>query len=91
MSVAEVHRVDAIAVRDGWAVLSIYQFEPWDTLEQPSELLDHKIATALAYVRSATFQARYHRLPVRIELSTSEPPDDEVLALCARRGVEVLR
>ncbi len=87
MSLSDPARIDAVGVRDGWAVIAMHHFGEWQPLHERVEALTWKISAAQAHVATPGFQAKYHRLPVRLELRASEDPPPEVVALCARFGV----
>lgn len=89
MSVARFDVVDAVTARDGWAVLSIHEFGDWADLDDPADAVRRKLGGYFDHIESARFLARYHRLPVRIELVSREPVPDGVAALCRRLGVIV--
>lgn len=91
MSVEHSERIDIVGVRDGWAVLTICQFEPWDTLDDPAEALRRKLETYYQHMASAAFRAVAYRLPMRIELQTTEPLTDELQELCRLHAVVVAR
>lgn len=90
MSIERTDTVDAVAVRDGWAVLSIHAFGEWEDIENPGALLEAKLRTYFEHVESPRFQARLHRVPARIELVSRDPVPEPVRALCTRYGVTVL-
>lgn len=89
MSLADARRVDAVGVRDGWVVVAIHHFGPWEPVHEQVDALLWKVASAQAHVASAAFQAKYHRLPVRLELRATEPAPNEIAQLCARFGVRI--
>ncbi len=89
MSLEKTTTVDAAVLRDGWAVLSIYQFIPWDELEEPEEKIRQKLTTYFDYVQSPRFLQTMHRAPARIELVSVDPVPDEIAAVCDTFGVEV--
>ncbi len=89
MSVERTDRIDIAGVRDGWAVLTICQFEPWSELDDPAEALRRKLQAYYHHMRTPAFRAVAYRLPVRIELQTSEPLDDELSELCRLHAVHV--
>lgn len=90
MSVSSTEVIDAVTVRDGWAVLSVHEFGEWDELEDPEILLERKLALYFDHVESARFQSRLHRVPVRVELVSREPVPEDVRAVCRRLGVDVV-
>lgn len=90
MSLERTDTVDAVTVRDGWAVLSIHHFEAWEAPDAQVELLRLKLDTYFEHVRDARYLAAFHQLPARIELVCRDAPPELVLALCARFGVAVL-
>lgn len=80
-----------IAVRDGWAVATIYRMEPW---EPPFDLTADFVALDIASVRrrlgAPDFAGRYHRLPARLELAAAYRLPDVVRRRCHELGVDVL-
>ena len=87
MSVDRSDVVDAVAVRDGWAIVSVMQLTGWDEIEAPADQLRWKLRTAFEHIESGRFQAKYHSLPVRVEVHGVAPTPDEVAELCANWGV----
>ena len=87
MSVDRTEVIDALSIRDGWAVLSIHQFEPWDEMDEPDEALRRKLATYFEFVEGPTFQEKMHRRPVRIELVSRDAAPESVREVCAQLGV----
>ena len=90
MSVSNTDRIDATTLRNGWAVLNIYQFEPWSPVDDRTEELRAKIATYCAYVQSPQFLSSFYATPVRIELTSSDPVPPSIAALCEELGVVVI-
>lgn len=89
MSVERADRIDIAGVRDGWAVLTICQFESWSELDDPAEALRRKLQAYYHHMRTPAFRTIAYRLPVRIELQCTEPLDDELSELCRQHGVHV--
>ncbi len=89
MSVERSSAVDAAHVRDGWVVLTIYQFESWEPVDDRVEELRQKLDTYEEFVGDPRFQMHFHRLPARVELVSSDEPPAVVLETCASRGVVV--
>ena len=89
MSLSTPATIDAVMVRDGWAVVAIYHFDGWDDPDALTELLRHKLATVESFVRSPSFLSRFHRSPVAVELNCSDAPPASVLDVCRRAGVRV--
>ena len=89
MSVTRADVIDAVTVRDGWAVLSIHHFEDWDEVEEPEEAMRRKLETYFDYVAGPRFQQRLHRVPARVELVSLDPVPEGVRELCASHGVEI--
>ncbi|MFT4704689.1 MAG: hypothetical protein ACI81R_002396 [Bradymonadia bacterium] len=87
MSVERTNTVDAVAVRDGWVIVSIMQLAGWSELEEPAEQLRWKLRTAFEHIQSGAFQAKYHALPVRVELQGVAPTPDEVSEICTDWGI----
>lgn len=89
MSLERSDSVDAVVVREGWVVLSIHHFEPWDRPEEQLEQLRRKLGACFESAKSARYLAAFHQLPARVELVSRDTPPPEALALCARFGVVV--
>ena len=90
MSVSNTDRIDATTLRNGWAILNIYQFEPWTPLDERTEELRTKIATYSAHVQSPLFLSTFYATPVRIELTSSDPVPPSIASLCEELGVVVI-
>lgn len=90
MSVERTTFVDAVSVRDGWAVVSIHEFGEWSDIDDAVRAVGAKLDTCFAHVASPHFQEKFHRLPVRVELSSRDPVPPDVRAFCDRLGVDVL-
>ena len=89
MSVSNTDRIDATTLRNGWAILNIYQVEPWTPVDERTEELRAKIATYSGYVQSPRFLSSFYATPVRIELTSSDPVPQSIAALCEELGVIV--
>ena len=68
MSLERSDSVDAVVVREGWVVLSIHHFEPWDRPEEQLEQLRRKLGACFESAKSARYLAAFHQLPARVEL-----------------------
>jgi hypothetical protein len=90
MSIENVESIDAASVRDGWAVLSIYQLDGWSSVEDPGEMLRAKLRTYQRFIESVHFQHSYYMAPVRIELQASETAPPEVRRICAQNSILLL-
>ncbi len=89
MSVERTETIDAATARDGYAVLSIHQFDDWEPADERVEQLRHKLATYERFLATPRYLAHFHALPVRIELVTSSPPPEEVRRICRQWNVEL--
>lgn len=89
MSIDRTDTVDAVAVRDGWAVLSIHQFGEWSEIDDAEEATRRKIRTYFQYVQGPRYQEKLHRLPARIELVSVHPVPPTVKVLCELFGIDV--
>lgn len=87
MSLENPLTIDATTVRDGWAVLSIYQFTDWRDLEEPEEALRQKLQTYFEAMQSPLWLQAHHRIPAVIELVSLDPVPASIAALCARYGI----
>ncbi len=89
MSVERTETIDALTMRDGWAVLSVHEFGDWNDIEDADVMLARKLLTYFDHVRSPHFQARFHRTPVRVSLVSRDPVPESVREICARSGVDI--
>jgi len=89
VSVSHPDVIDAVTLRDGWAVLSIYHFDDWAPVEERVEQLRRKVICYLDHVASVRFQSAFWNRPVRIELVSADEPPAEVLAICRENDIVV--
>ena len=89
MSVERHDVIDAASTRDGWAVLTIHQFDAWEPVDERSEQLRAKLQTYERFVLSNSYQMHFCRFPVRIEIVSVDPLPQEIQAICRQWGVVV--
>lgn len=89
MSIDNPAIVDAVTVRDGFTVLTIFQLGPWPGPSTALGLLDEKLGFYFEHIESAAHLSLHSSRPHAIELVCIEPPPHEVAQLCRRAGVVI--
>ena len=89
MSIENSEVVDAVTVRDGFSVLTIFQLEPWPDSDRAAQLVEAKVRRYHDQVRSAPHLSVHSTRPHILELVCVDSPPPAVTALCRRLGVVV--
>lgn len=89
MSINNPDQIDAVAIRDGFTVLTIFQLDPWPAEATAVGLLSEKIEHYLERASSSAHLAVHASRPHLIELVCIESPPRAVSDLCRTTGVSI--
>jgi hypothetical protein len=89
MSIDNPEIIDAVSVRDGFTIMTVFQLEPWPGESTSVGLLDEKLAHYLEHAQTSRHLALHARRPHVLELVCVESPPVAVISLCRRHGVVI--
>lgn len=89
MSIDNPHVIDAVTVRDGFTVMTIFQLDSWPGPSTASGLFADKLQFYLEHAASNAHLSLHAARPHVIELVCIETPPHDVVTLCRRHGVVI--